>query len=391
MSVEEFAPLRLGLLGLSPHSRSILDAARRSERVVVTAVSARDQETLRSWGADRALGADLATYDTYNDLLRDEAIDAVYIGLPTAQHAAWCCAAARMHKHVLVEKPLAAETVEALRMRQCCEEEGVVLMDASAFPHGERMKQMQDECLDRDVFGAVSRVDAAFTFHGSDAFLRGAGGEAAELDPLGCLGDLGWYCVRAGLLAFGPDCAPRAAACVVAEENGAGVPLDATCAVYFEGGRALHFHCSYLHPFQQRLAIVGDKKVLTCDDFVIPRFAKDCGYTVESFVQGASPLIDLDTAVVSAKHETRVQNSVGQRLMLLNWFADLCLLEQVDRDESRRLEAEAALYAQAAVSCLVESAAAGGQKLQIDLALEAPQALVEVDADAPAAKRKRFD
>ena len=195
-----------------------------------------------------------------------------------------------------------------------------------------------EEIEDWRTFGKVRRVDATFTYSATSDFLRGSSEQkAAHADPLGCLGDLGWYCVRAGLLAFGTDRPPVSAACVVVEENGAGVPVDCTGSCYFDadGQKALHFHCSYLHPLQQRLAVVGDRTVLTCDDFVIPRFAKDCKFAVESFPPASSPLIDLDTCVIACRNEHRVFNAMPQRLALLEAFADLCLLEQPGRNEHR--------------------------------------------------------
>ena len=163
-----------------------------------------------------------------------------------------------MHKHVLVEKPLASELSDALMMRRACAEEDVVLMDSTMFPYHERTEQILTEIRNPRDFGEVRRVTAAFSFGATEQFLRGSeSARAAEDDPLGCLGDLGWYCARAGLLAFGPDANPKSCQATVTDSNAQGVPLDVAGVCYFDDERkkVLSFHCSFLHPLRQWLEL----------------------------------------------------------------------------------------------------------------------------------------
>ena len=376
----DFTPLRLGLLGLSPHSRTLVDAARQSQRCAIVAAAVRDEKRLAAWGEEEDL-VGVRFYESYNELLRDDNVDAVYIGLPTAQHMVWCCAAAKMHKHVLVEKPLAGELSDALAMRRACAEEDVVLMDSTMFPYHERTEQILTEIRNPRDFGEVRRVTAAFSFGATEQFLRGSeSARAAEDDPLGCLGDLGWYCARAGLLAFGPDANPKSCQATVTDSNAQGVPLDVAGVCYFDDERkkVLSFHCSFLHPLRQWLEVVGDHKVLTCDDFVIPRFAKDCAYTVESFPWNSSPLVDLHSCVVAVKNETRVLNAHAQRVRLLDTFADLCLELFDGRDAARKTAMDDAVLTQALVSCLVESCRQNGALLSMG-----DTSPLDSDADPP--------
>ena len=76
MDPTEFMPLRLGLLGLSPHSRTLVDAARRSDRVEIVAVAVRDRERLQEWSEDEEDISSIRIYDSYNALLRDPELDA---------------------------------------------------------------------------------------------------------------------------------------------------------------------------------------------------------------------------------------------------------------------------------------------------------------------------
>ena len=227
----------------------------------------------------------------------------------------------------------------------------------------------------------MRRVTAAFSFGATEQFLRGSeSARAAEDDPLGCLGDLGWYCARAGLLAFGPDANPKSCQATVTDSNAQGVPLDVAGVCYFDDERkkVLSFHCSFLHPLRQWLEVVGDHKVLTCDDFVIPRFAKDCAYTVESFPWNSSPLVDLHSCVVAVKNETRVLNAHAQRVRLLDTFADLCLELFDGRDAARKTAMDDAVLTQALVSCLVESCRQNGALLSMG-----DTSPLDSDADPP--------
>ena len=73
---DDFLPLRIGLLGLSPHSRTLVDAARQSNRVNIVAAAVRDKARLESWSVEEELEG-IRVYKSYNELLRDEEVDAV--------------------------------------------------------------------------------------------------------------------------------------------------------------------------------------------------------------------------------------------------------------------------------------------------------------------------
>ena len=132
--------------------------------------------------------------------LEDPEIDAVYIPLPNSMHREWTVRAAEAGKHVLCEKPLGLDTAEALEMADACRAHGVQLMDGVMWVHHPRADQMK-RVLDDGSLGRVRRATSAFTF---------CFDEIPEydirLDPRmggGSLGDLGWYCCRAALWAFG--------------------------------------------------------------------------------------------------------------------------------------------------------------------------------------------
>lgn len=104
------------------------------------------------------------TYDSYEKLLADPDIQAVYIPLPNHLHKKWVIEAAKAGKHILCEKPAAMNTDEALEMREACEKYGVLFMEAFMYyfhPQHERVK----EIIDAGEIGEVKAMRAAFSFN----------------------------------------------------------------------------------------------------------------------------------------------------------------------------------------------------------------------------------
>jgi hypothetical protein len=160
------------------------------------------------------------------------------------------------------------------------------------FMHHKRLHKVEEQLRGDPAgfFGPVTRVNAAFSFAADQEFL--AGGDIrtqASGDPLGCLGDLGVYCIRIGQAAFGWDVGPSTCRAVRVRRNQHGVPIDVTAEVYWKSNAAaaaaaaagadrassfvpeptLAFHCSFLHPLRQNVEMVGSGRTITMDDFVV--------------------------------------------------------------------------------------------------------------------------
>ena len=106
-------PLRIGILGAANIARQFTAALAPSKLVTVTAVASRDLAKAESFakecGIERALGS-------YEAMLADKEIDAIYIPLPNTLHAEWAIKAVEAGKHVLCEKPLATKAADARAM-----------------------------------------------------------------------------------------------------------------------------------------------------------------------------------------------------------------------------------------------------------------------------------
>src|ERR1700733_2019977 len=104
--------LRIGILGAAKIAGSFMVGAKASSRVEVVAIGSRDPARARAFAAAQGF----ARTCSYDQLLADRELDAIYIPLPNSLHAEWSIAAARAGKHVLCEKPLAGSEAEAEAM-----------------------------------------------------------------------------------------------------------------------------------------------------------------------------------------------------------------------------------------------------------------------------------
>src|SRR5207249_289131 len=102
-------------------------------------------------------------YGSYEALLDDASIDAVYIPLPNSMHGEWTRKAAERGKHVLCEKPLATTASEAQQLVEFCLSKNVCLMDGFMWPHHPRTARIR-QLLDEGAIGEVRRVTGTFTF-----------------------------------------------------------------------------------------------------------------------------------------------------------------------------------------------------------------------------------
>ena len=248
--------MRVGILGAANIAKKNARAIRKSESCVVVAVASRDPAKAAAWIKEWApTGVRACTYD---ELLADAEVDCVYVPLPTTKHVEWVARCAQAGKHVLLEKPIAPDLAGCLAIARACRDAKRVLMDGTMFMHHERtaaLRRLLDPADAPNFFGHVTRVTSAFSFRGDAAFFNNDIRCTPDGDPLGCLGDLGWYCIRLGLIAYNWTMPILARG--RATRNGSGIPIDASAELVFPpflpGGaeRVLSFHCSFSHTFRQ--------------------------------------------------------------------------------------------------------------------------------------------
>jgi len=187
----------------------VLSTARIAREKVIPGIkSARNAELVAIASRDPARAIEVANesgipvaHSSYEDLLADPNVDAVYIPLPNHMHAEWTERAARAGKHVLCEKPLGLDAAEARRMHATCETEGVVLLEAFMYQFHPQW-QAAIEMVHSGRIGELRSVQSWFSYFNDDpANIR----NVAEWGG-GALMDIGCYCIHLSRALF--DCEP---------------------------------------------------------------------------------------------------------------------------------------------------------------------------------------
>ncbi|EWM25302.1 Glucose-fructose oxidoreductase [Nannochloropsis gaditana] len=198
-------------------------------------------------------------------LARDD-VQCVYIPLPTALRKEWVLKAAASGKHVLVEKPVGLNTEDVQEMIQACIKHNVHLMDGVMFMHSARLQLLQKTL---PSLGPLRRINSEFCFKANEAFFQSNIRCSSATEPLGCLGDLGWYNIRLTLWAMNWYLPVRARGCVL-KENADGVPYEFSGELLFESGCSATFFCSFLTHETQLAVLNGEEASVQYSDFVLP-------------------------------------------------------------------------------------------------------------------------
>ncbi|WP_337035463.1 Gfo/Idh/MocA family oxidoreductase [Paenibacillus illinoisensis] len=191
--------LRWGILGSASIAKgSVIPGLQQSELNEVAAIASRDEEKAKQTADE--LGIPQA-YGSYEALLEDDSIDAVYIPLPNHLHREWTIRAAEAGKHILCEKPLALTEQEAREMAQACDDAGVLLAEAFMYRHHPRYDQIRDVIASGEI-GEIRGIHSTFSFNNSGSagnvrFKREWGG--------GALYDIGCYSISAARLLLGQE------------------------------------------------------------------------------------------------------------------------------------------------------------------------------------------
>ncbi len=191
-----------GIIGAGGIARVFAHGVRFSRTGRVVAIASRTPERGKSLAEDFSIPR---LYGTYEELLADKEVDAVYVSLIHPHHAEWAIQAARAGKHVLVEKPLAMNSVQAARMIDAARRSGVFLMEAFMYRCHPQMARMAD-LIRGGAIGEVRAIRATFSFSmpidkSSRMFNKELGG--------GAILDLGCYPASMSRFIAGAALAPR--------------------------------------------------------------------------------------------------------------------------------------------------------------------------------------
>ena len=305
----------------------------------------------------------------YDAILARDDVDAVYLPLPTGARSQWAIRAAEFGKHVLVEKPCAASVAELEAMIAACDAAGVQFMDGVMFLHSRRLDAIRGLLVDAPGgIGRPRRIAAQFSFLGGEGFLADNIRMRSDLEPLGCLGDLGWYTIAFPLWLL----APRLPRCVTGRIIAAGsaaagspaVPTEFAGELFFPGVDGepevtASFFWSFLAEHQQWVHVSGTRGSMRIDDFVIPYCGPEVSLTFAEphyLIEGCDFRMEpRDRAVSVGEHSHG--HPTSQEANMFRAFSRLVLEHRTDRSWPHR-----SLAVQRVLMACLASAHDGGRR-----------------------------
>jgi len=335
----------------------------------IVAVASRDAAKAQAWidecSAHVPFPSKPEAVEGYDALLARDDIDAVYIPLPTGVRADWVIKAAQAGKHVLCEKPCGIDTAELEAQLAACNEAGVQFMDGVMFMHSTRLDALRETLTDGSI-GEVRRINSQFSFNAGEDFLTGNIRMHSDLEPLGCLGDLGWYNIRFSLWAM--DYAmPQAVSGrmlrgAARSDSPDKVPMEFSGELFYENGVTASYYCSFVTGNQQWAHVCGTEGSLRLDDFVVPFYGAEVKYTVSN-TESNQHVCDFNMEehdrTVAVK-EYGGSHPTAQETNLFRNFADLVLSGQTDPKWG-----EIALKTQQVVMACIESSKQDGARVEL--------------------------
>jgi predicted dehydrogenase len=231
--------VRWGILGTAKIAAgALIPAIKASRNGVVAAVASRDAAKAQEFADKHGIAR---VHGSYEALLADPGIDAIYNPLPGHLHAPWCLKAAAAGKPTLCEKPLTCDAAEADKLVNMFQEKGVLLAEALMYRYHPMTRRVH-EIVRSGQLGELRMVHAQFNCTIADPadfrFHRDTGG--------GALLDVGSYCVSVMRLLAGTEPDAVTAAAVV---NEFGADLQMTGTLSFPGGVLGHFGCGMQSQF----------------------------------------------------------------------------------------------------------------------------------------------
>jgi len=252
--------LQWGVISTSNIGRKAVNPAiQASSNGDLVAVASRDREKARALAHESGIPTH---YDSYEALLDDDRIEAVYNPLPNSLHKEWTIKAAEKGKHILCEKPLAMNADECTEMEAAARENGVKLMEAFMYRFHPRTENVLD-LVQRGLVGPLTQIRSTFTFPLTrpdnirwDADLGG-----------GALMDVGCYCVNVSRTMAGREPVEVRA---MANFRSSGVDEQMAGSLRFEDGLLAHFDCALTMERSEVYQLMGTEGHLRVPDAFLP-------------------------------------------------------------------------------------------------------------------------
>jgi predicted dehydrogenase len=157
-------------------------------------------------------------------------------------------------------------------------------MDGVMFMHSQRLNKLRETLNDGQSVGQLRRITSQFSFCGTEEFAKSNIRASGELEPLGCLGDLGWYNIRFSLWVMNYQMPLRVSGRMLTEakraDSSSPVPTEFSGELFFANGVSASFFCSFRTETSQWGNISGTKGYIDVKDFVVPYYGNEVSFTV---------------------------------------------------------------------------------------------------------------
>jgi xylose dehydrogenase (NAD/NADP) len=267
--------VRWGILGNANIARvCVIPAIVQSDNGTVHALATRSPQQVKELAARHGIRQ---VYDSYDALLADPDIEAIYIPLPNHLHHPWTLRALRAGKHVLCEKPLACNASQAREMAQAADDSGLLLMEAFMYrfhPRSKLIKQLVRE----GIIGKPRLVRSAFCYVMDDEQMSRE--DNARLRPEmggGALLDIGCYSTSVARWLMGEE--PTHAQ-GQATYHATGVDVHFVGTLRFPDGGLATLEASFISALQQTYSVLGSEGAIELPHDAFVPWDKDAAYTV---------------------------------------------------------------------------------------------------------------
>ncbi len=247
-------PVTWGIISTADINRKVIPGAHESPKVNLAAVASRDQAKADAYAKEWNIGR---AYGSYEELLADPEIEAVYISLPNTLHCPWSIKAMEAGKHVLCEKPLSRHTDEVERTFDVAERTGMIMSEAFMYRHNPQTKRLK-QLVEEGAIGELRLIRSVFSYSLYDADnirLR------TDVEG-GALMDVGCYNVSGSRLLGGEP--ERASG--EAWFGPSGTDWVFTGTLRFPGDVLATFDCGSAMPERDELEAIGSEGSLFLDD-----------------------------------------------------------------------------------------------------------------------------
>jgi D-xylose 1-dehydrogenase (NADP+, D-xylono-1,5-lactone-forming) len=244
-----------GIISTADINRLVIPPAQASPKVDLVGVASRTQERAdgyaAKWGIPRA-------YGSYEDLLADPEIEAVYISLPNTMHTEWSVKSVEAGKHVLCEKPFTRQPEEVTEAWDAADRAGKLLSEAFMYRHHPQSKRLR-ALVEEGAIGELRLIRSVFSYslYDEDNIRLRTDVEGGGLMDVGC------YCVSGSRLAAGAEPESVYGA---AWFGPSGTDWVFTGVMRFPGEVLATFDCGTAMPNRDELEVVGSEGSLFLDD-----------------------------------------------------------------------------------------------------------------------------